>query len=352
MDSFRQNSGRQDSSKTAGRRRFIAGVSAVVMSSAIVLGMSGAAQAMEKASLRLKWLTQAQFAGFYVAKAKGFYEDAGIDLTINPGGPNLNADSLVASGADTFGLTGGVESHLAARDKGLPLVALGVLHLKTPYTFVAYDDSGIESLEDFKGKTVSSWFSGSQHTLRAMLATAGLKEGEYELVPQSVSMNPFIEKDVDVAVATLYNEYQTLLEKGIKNLRLFQPDDYGITVQRDTLVTTEELVKENPELVQNFVNASLKGWHYALTHQDEAVDIIMEADPSLERGHQEAMIKMIDEVMTPEGASMLFEIQYDALQKQQDILMDAGVFEKPVDVKAAFDDSFLKAAPDDIKSIP
>jgi len=346
MDFFQQQKG------TAAGRRFLAGFRAAVLGSAVVLSMSSQAQALEEVSLRLKWLTQAQFAGFYVAKAKGFYEEAGLDLTINPGGPNLNADSLVASGADTFGLTGGVESHLAARDKDLPLVAIGVLHLKTPYTFVAYDDSGIETLEDFKGKTVSSWFSGSQHTLRAMLATAGLKEGDYELVPQSVSMNPFIEKDVDVAVATLYNEYQTLLEKGIKNLRLFQPDDFGITVQRDTLVATEQMIKEKPELVQAFVNASLKGWHYALSHQDEAVDIIMEADPSLERGHQEAMIKMIDEVMTPEGASMLFEIQYDALQKQQDILMEAGVFSKPVDVKAAFDDSFLKAAPDDIKSIP
>jgi NitT/TauT family transport system substrate-binding protein len=114
-------------------------------------------------------------------------------------------------------------------------------------------------------------------------------------------------------------------------------------------VTTETLIKEKPELVQNFLNATLKGWQYALQHQDEAVDIIIEADPSLERAHQEAMIKMIAEVMVPEGASMLFAIQYDALQAQHDILMNAGVFTNPVDVKAAFDDSFLKAAPDGIK---
>jgi len=84
MDSFRQQSG-----KMAGRRRFLAGVCAAVMGSAIILGMSNQAQALETVSLRLKWLTQAQFAGFYVAKAKGFYEEAGLDLTINPGGPNL-----------------------------------------------------------------------------------------------------------------------------------------------------------------------------------------------------------------------------------------------------------------------
>ncbi len=344
MDSVRQHS-----RKTAARRRFIAGTGALVMGAAIVLGLSGAAVAKEKASLRLKWLTQAQFAGFYVAKAKGYYDKAGIDLTINPGGPNLNAESLVASGADTFGLTGGVESQLAARDKGLPLVAIGVSHLKTPYTFVTYKDSGIKTLKDFKGKTVSAWFTGAQYTLRAMLATAGLNEGDYKLVPQSVSMNPFIKKDVDAATATLYNEYQTLLEKGITNLRLFQPDDYGIKAQRDTLVTTEKVIKEKPKLVQNFLNATLKGWQYALRHQDEAVDIVIKAAPSLKRPHQVAMLKMIDEVMLPKGAPMMLAIEYDALQKQHDILLKAGVLKKPVDLKAAFDDRFLKATPKDIR---
>jgi NitT/TauT family transport system substrate-binding protein len=340
---------RQQSKKTGGRRRFIVGAGALVVGSAIVMGLGGAADAKEKVSLRLKWLTQAQFAGFYVAKAKGYYDEYGIDLTINPGGPNLNAESLVASGADTFGLTGGVESQLAARDKGLPLVAIGVSHLLTPYTFVTYDDSGIKTLKDFKGKTVSTWLTGAQHTLRAMLATAGLKEGDYKLVPQSVSMNPFINKDVAVATATLYNEYQTLQEKGIKNLRLFQPDDYGITVQRDTLVTTEKMIKENPKLVQNFLNATLKGWQYALQHEDEAVDIVIKAAPSLARPHQEAMIEMIHKVMLPKGAPMMLAIEYDALKKQHDILLKAGVLKKPVDLKAAFDDSFLKASPKDIR---
>src|SRR5690349_13750171 len=81
-----------------------------------------AAQDMVDASLRLKWLTQAQFAGFYVALEKGYYKDEGINLTINPGGPNLLTENLVATGADTFGLSGGTDSVFAARDKGMPIV--------------------------------------------------------------------------------------------------------------------------------------------------------------------------------------------------------------------------------------
>ena len=79
-----------------------------------------------KASLRLKWLTQTQFAGFYYALAKGYYKNEGIDLTINPGGPNILAENMVATGADTFGLSGGSDSVLAGVDKGLPIVSICV----------------------------------------------------------------------------------------------------------------------------------------------------------------------------------------------------------------------------------
>jgi NitT/TauT family transport system substrate-binding protein len=123
-------------------------------------------------SVRLKWLAQAQFAGFYVAKAKGFYDQAGLDLTINPGGPNLNVETLVASGNDTFGLAGGTETVLLAREKGLPLVCIGVTVQKTPFTYVAYKDSGITKVKDFAGKKVATWFTGTQYTLYSMLASA------------------------------------------------------------------------------------------------------------------------------------------------------------------------------------
>ncbi|WP_245293903.1 ABC transporter substrate-binding protein, partial [Methylobrevis pamukkalensis] len=118
------------------------------------------AAALEPVSVRLKWLPQAQFAGLYVAKAKGFYEEAGLDMTINPGGPNLNAETLVGSGNDTFGIASGTEGVLYAREKGLPVVCIGMDQQVTPFAFVTYDDSGINSVKDFKGKKVAVWFTG------------------------------------------------------------------------------------------------------------------------------------------------------------------------------------------------
>ena len=168
-------------------------LTAVAVSAALWAAMP--ASAAEKVSVRLKWLAQAQFAGFYVAKAKGFYEEGGLDLTINPGGPNLNVETLVASGNDTFGLAGGTETVLFAREKGLPLVCIGVTVQTTPFTYVTYKDSGITKVKDFAGKKVATWFTGTQYTLYSMLASAGVKQSDLTIVPQSGSLAPFVEKD-------------------------------------------------------------------------------------------------------------------------------------------------------------
>ena len=109
------------------RRHALAAVVAAALAAASpVNSVPAAAQTLAKASLRLKWLPQAQFAGFYVALAKGYYKAEGIDLTINPGGPNLLTENLVATGADTFGLSGGTDSVFAARDKNLPIVCIEI----------------------------------------------------------------------------------------------------------------------------------------------------------------------------------------------------------------------------------
>ncbi len=206
------------------------------------------ASAAEKVSLRLKWLAQAQFAGFYVAKAKGFYDQGGLDLTINPGGPNLNVETLVASGNDTFGLAGGTETVLLAREKGLPLVCIGVTVQNTPVHL--RDLQGLrhhQTVKDFAGKKVATWFTGTQYTLYSMLASAGVKQSDLTIVPQSGSMAPFVEKQFDVAAATYYNELNTLKAQGLGDkLTLISPDDYGVVVQQDTVLVSEKYRNEKP----------------------------------------------------------------------------------------------------------
>ncbi len=314
--------------------------------------LAGAAQAaQEKVSVRLKWLAQAQFAGFYVAKEKGFYAQQGLDVTINPGGPNINVETLVASGADTFGLAGGMESVLAAREKGLPIVALAMSQQRTPFVFVTYADSGINSFKDFKGKKVSVWFTGVQYPLLASLGAAGLKKEDITLLPQSVSLNPFIDKQVDVATVTLYNEYNTLKEKGVTNLKLISPDDVGVTTQQDALITSKSMVEKKPQQVQAFVNATLEGWQYALTHREETIDILMKTNPSLDRKHQVAMLDSVASLMYPPGSPGLGNVDMPKAEKMMKLLVEYGALKQPVDVNQTFDLSFWNNVPAQYKTL-
>jgi NitT/TauT family transport system substrate-binding protein len=312
-----------------------------------------AAHAAEKVSVRLKWIPQAQFAGFYVAKAKGFYSDAGLDMTINPGGPNINVETLVASGADTFGLASGTEGSLYAREKGLPLVTIAMSQQMTPFAFVTYDDSGIKSVKDFKGKKVAVWFTGPQYTLYSLLAHEGVDRKDVQIVAQPFSMQPYIDKQYDVAIVTLYNELNTLKEQGINNIRLFLPDDSGVTTQQDSLVTSDKMVKEKPQEVQAFLDATLKGWKYAFQHKQEAIDILMASGSGLDRKHQELMLDEIERVMTAKLGSTegLGAIDMKAIAEVQDSLLKYGALKKPVDLKAAFDSSFWEKVPDSDKKL-
>ena len=320
---------------------------AAAVVTAIAAWSATAAVAAEPISIRLKWVAQAQFAGIYVAKAKGFYSEAGLEATINPGGPNINVETLVASGADTFGIASGTEGTLYAREKGLPLVCIGMSQQMTPFAFVTYNSSGINSVKDFKGKKVAVWFTGPQYTLYSVLAHEGVAQSDVQIVSQPFSMQPFIDKQYDVATVTLYNELNTLYEQGINDIKLFLPDDSGVTTQQDSLVTSEKMIKEKPQVVQAFLDATLKGWKYAFEHKAEAVDIVLAAGSGLERKHQEAMLDEIDKVMTAKLGSSegLGAIDLKAIAAVQDSLVQFKALKSPVDLKAAFDTSFWDKTP-------
>jgi NitT/TauT family transport system substrate-binding protein len=329
------------------RRLALAALTAVALT-ASSLATTAPALAETKASLRLKWLPQAQFAGFYVALAKGYYKAEGIDLTINPGGPNLLTENLVATGSDTFGLSGGTDSVFAARDKGLPIVCIGVSHQITPFIFVTRKDGPVKTLQDFKGKTVTTWFTGANHVLNGMLAKEGIKADELKIQPQQVSVTPFVDGSVDVITATYYNEFYTIQSRMPKDsLKTFVAEDYGITFPRDTLIVSETTAKEKPDLVKAFLRASIKGWKDAFADPRDAVDAVMAIAPTLDRAQQEFMLTEVKRLMTAGKAvdKGLFWIDADAIKTAHDFFLKYGVISKPLDLAAAYDASFIESIP-------
>ncbi|MBR0642338.1 ABC transporter substrate-binding protein [Plastoroseomonas hellenica] len=306
------------------------------------------AQTLTRATLRLKWLAQTQFAGFYLALSRGYYREAGIDLTINPGGPNLLTENLVASGADTFGLSGGTDSVFAAREKNLPIVCVGVAHQQTPFVFVTRANGPIRALTDFRGKTVTTWFTGANYVLLGMLAQAGLRQGDFTMQPQQVSVTPFVDGQIDVVTATRYNEFYTLMTRmGRENLRTFVPEDFGVTFPRDTVITSEQTARDKPELVQGFLRASMRGWREALRDPKAGVDAVMAVAPTLNRPHQEFMLEEAGKLMVAGQAAQqgLFWIDRDAVKSAHDFLLRYEVIKQPVDLAAAYDRRFLDAIP-------
>lgn len=323
----------------------------------LAIGLAGVASSaaadLKHASLRLKWLPQAQFIGYYVAKAKGWYEDKGIDLTINPGGPNIIAENMVASGNDTFGHGGGAASILQAREKGLGIVGIGLLFQETPYRFVALEDSGIKTVADLKGKTVSTWFSGPQFILKALLRSQDVDPDSVNIQAQANSMVPFIEGKVDMATITVFNEGLYLKRNNVTPAVSINPADLGVNLPNESIIANEEVVKDNPELVQGFLDASLKGWSYALAHKEEAVDILLKQAPSLKREEQLEQLDQLQPLLLygPAKAKGIGYIDPEQMEFTNKFLVDNGVLEKPADLKAATNSSFWEKVPEENKVV-
>ena len=164
--------------------------------------------------MRLKWFNQAQFAGFYVAKEKGFYKAAGLDVNIQPGGPDFPAIQMVTGGNEQFGVTG-ADQILIARSKGVPVVALAVIYRRNPFVLFSLAKSGIKTPADYVGKKVGVKIGGNEELIyRAVLAKAGIDKSKLTEIPVKFDMTPLLTGDIDVWPGYLINEVLAAKEKG------------------------------------------------------------------------------------------------------------------------------------------
>ncbi len=267
----------------------------MVLLTACSAGPSGTpTPASEPVKLQLQWVTQAQFAGYYVALAQGWYAEEGIDLTIIPGGPDLSSmDLVVGRGAD-FG-TALLSDLIVGIQSGKPLVSVAQIQQQNGLLLLARKSSGINSPADFKGKRIGVWLGGWEAQFDALMAQMQLTPNDYELAPQGYSMEAFLSGDLDVASAMIYNEYHVVLESGVPadSLNLIDYADYGLDFPGDTLFVRRDLVEQRPDLCARMLRATLRGWQYAVEHPEEAVDMVLQYDLSgvQTREHQLAMMQ-------------------------------------------------------------
>ena len=215
-----------------------------------------------KVKLTLQWVTQAQFAGYIAAKEKGYYDAAGIDLTIQPGGPDINPIQLLVSG-DTDIAIQPFGNVLTARDSGADVLSIGQVFERAGYRLVSFADQNITSPEQFKGKTVGLW-TGFQPAFSATAAKYGLSlDSDVTIFNQGFDMQAFLSGQIQLASAMTYNEYaQALAGAGGRALSLFDFNKDGTSTLEDTVATTKKWLDANPDTATAFLKATAQGWIY------------------------------------------------------------------------------------------
>ncbi|MBU1041249.1 MAG: ABC transporter substrate-binding protein [Proteobacteria bacterium] len=272
------------------------------------LSLPARAGELKHAALVLQWQPQAQFAGFYVAKEKGFYAEAGVDMKIIPGGPDVVASKLLASGRAQFAtmfLATGIERRadfLQGQGKnGLPVVLLAQLVQRSALMIITRAGSSIKTPKDLDGKRMGVWDNEFGLQPQALFQRLGIHP---VIVPQSNTLNLFLRGGVDAASAMWYNEFHSLLASGLDQdeLRVFFYRDLDLNFPEDGLYTLESTFKGDPDLCRAVTDASLRGWEYAFAHPDEALDIVQnrmrEAHLPTSRAHQRFMLARMQDIMT------------------------------------------------------
>lgn len=286
------------------------------------------AQAQDKLTLQLKWVTQAQFAGYYVAKDKGFYKDVGLDVTVKAGGPDINPSQVIAGGGADV-VVDWMPSALATREKGVPLVNIAQFFQRSGMMLTCRNDSGVKAPADFKGKTLGVWFSGNEYPFLSWMDKLGLKtDGSpagVKVLKQGFNVDPLLQKQAACISTMTYNEYWQLIDAGMKpeQLTVFKYEDQGVATLEDGLYTLEKTLADPKmaEKLAKFVKASIKGWEYAAANQAEAVKIVLKNDASgaQKESHQTRMMAEVAKLVAGGKTGMLdmkaYERTVDTLMK-------------------------------------
>lgn len=229
--------------------------------------------ALEKVSLQLKWMHQFQFAGYYIAKEKGFYADEGFDVEIRERDLKSSPFDDVDSGKADYGIAD--SSVVLYRLKGKPVVIASTVFQESPLVFMSLKSKNITSIYDLADKRIMFRRSLDDAGLMAMMTLIGIDSDDYIHIPHNFDDMALIKDDVDVMSAYKTDQVLNYKDMGIAT-NILDPSSYGIDFYGDLIFTHESTVRNKPERVKAFVRASLKGWEYALDHPEESVDLIIE----------------------------------------------------------------------------
>jgi NitT/TauT family transport system substrate-binding protein len=291
------------------------------------------ANAADPLVLQLKWLPDAQFAGYFVADAKGFYRKAGLDVTIKPGGPDINPSQVLASGGADVAVDW-LAAALAARDQGAPIVNIAQIFQHSGMQLTSRRDSGVRRPADLRGKTLAVWFAGNEYPFLAWMAKLGLTisgdKPDVTVLRQGAGVELLLERRAACISTMSYNEYWQVIDGGMtpSQLVVFRYDDEGVATLEDGLyVRSAEL--DDPAMrdrLARFVRASVEGWRLAAApaHRAETIQILFRQGAADAKAPQQAerMLREVAKLVANDRHGLGF-LEPAAYERTVDILLSA-----------------------------
>jgi NitT/TauT family transport system substrate-binding protein len=311
-------------------------------------------------TLQLKWVPQAQFAGYYAAAEQGYYDAECLDVTIKPGGPDIVPEQVVLGGQAEFGINW-LDNTLATRDQGGEIVNIAQVFTRSGMTEVAFKDSGIDSIDDLRGKKVGVWLGGNEHKLFAALTKNGLDpQRDVEIVAQPFDMNLLLNKEVDAAAAMTYNELAQVLEQEnpetgelyqLDELNVIKMSDVGTGALEDGVFVREDWIAEeaNQDIATRFLKASFQGWVFCRDNQDECLQTVLDNGPTLGEGHQRWQLNEINALIWPTASGGIGVMDSEGFQLTAEIAKNYKIIKQPA-TDDAYTTEFAEAAVEELKA--
>ncbi|MGH3126628.1 MAG: ABC transporter substrate-binding protein [Gaiellaceae bacterium] len=339
------------------RRWTIAGAVVLATAVAIAAGLATAGssqgQGLTKVTLQSKWVVQAQFAGYYAAQARGYYKQAGLDVTIKAGGPDILPEQVVLGRQAEFGINW-MPSTLAQRDTGNDLVNIAQVYARSGTTEVTFRSSGINTFKKMRGKKFGVWIFGNEFEQRAALVKNGMNpDKDVKLVKQNFDMLAFLNGEIDAASAMTYNELAQVLEVKnpktgklytLKDLNVFKYSDLGTGMLQDGVIVRGDWISEaeNQATAVKFLEASFKGWIYCRDHLAACTSIVLKNGPALPKGHQRWQMNEVNALIWPNrlGVGLMDPVEF---KRTATIAKTYKVIKKPA-TKAAYRTDLAKKA--------
>ncbi|MEM9543474.1 MAG: ABC transporter substrate-binding protein [Cyanobacteria bacterium P01_E01_bin.42] len=309
---------------------------------ASVSSPEGEGKALDKITFGTNWYAQAEHGGFYQAVAMGIYEEYGLDVTIKVGGPQVNGIQLLLSGAIDFFMGGGSET-IKAVEEGIPLVTVAAIFQKDPQVLIAHPDTGVQTLEDLKDKPI--YVSAGANINYWPFLKEKYNFGDEQKRPYNFTVGPFLADTSSAQQGYLTSEPLKVEREGGFEPVVFLLADYGYTPYATTIQTRQETVADNPDLVQRFVDASVKGWYSYFDNPDPGNELIKKDNPEMsdeQIAYSLEKMAEYDIVLTKDSREKGIGVMTEERWKTFfDTMVEAGIFKADTDYKKAFTLDFV-----------